>query len=258
MSFDIEYDEKGNVKSPPPIATDLPPEEPVYEDVVEELPEPAHAAPQEPTFEKPDMQKSFSDLRRAKENAERERDEYRRMFEERNRQSQMPPQPEEDLSYNIQDDDLVEGRTLSKVDKKIRRLEQEIAQQRNFNQQIVIENKLKAQYPDFDSVVSRENVDRLESEYPEILYTLRSGTDLYAQGVSAYTMIKKLGIVPDDGLSSLNRIKSNTSKPRTATSIQSQKGDSPLTKANPFAEGLTEELKAQLLKDMNAAIRNKR
>ncbi len=248
MSFDVEYDEKGNVKSPPPTPVIEETEE-IAEDIVEELPEEAHAAPQED----PQIKKSWAELRKAKEQAERERDEYRRMYE---RQA-TPPPVEEDLSFNINDDDLVEGRTLSKVDKKIRRLEQEVAQQRTMNQQILVENRLKSQYPDFDQVVSRDNVDRLEAEYPEILYTLRQGTDLYAQGVSAYTMIKKLGIVPDDGLTSLNRIRANTSKPRTATSIQSQKGDSPLSKANPFAEGLTEELKAQLLKDMNAAIRNK-
>ena len=157
----------------------------------------------------------------------------------------------------MNDDDIVEGRTVSKVNKKIQNLERKLAQYEAQNPQATIENKLRQQYPDFDQVVSRSNVDILQTEYPEILQTLRSGTDMYAQGVSAYTMIKKLGIVPDDGITNLSRIRANTAKPRTATSIQSQKGDSPLTKANPFAEGLTEELKAQLLKDMNAAIRNK-
>ncbi len=257
MSFEVLYDGQGNVKSPPPTGDVVqeplvPVEEPVYEDYVEELPEEAQAAP-----EMKPAEKSWAELRRKADSAERERDELRRQLEEANRRTYIPPQPEEDLSYTINDDDLVEGRQLSKVDKKIRRLEQQLAEQQAFNNQRAIEAKLKSDYPDFEAVVSVDNVNKLQREYPEIFRTLQSAQDMHAQAVSAYTMIKKLGIVPDDDFSSLNRIRANTAKPRTAAGIQSQKGDSPLSKANPFSEGLTEDLKAQLWKDMQSAIRNK-
>lgn len=254
MSFEVKYDEKGNVVSPPPVV-----EEPeVVEDVVEELPDPAYADATQATeateqkFNKPEMDKSWAELRRKAESAERERDELRRALEARNQTNE----PEEDLSINVNDDDLVEGRTVSKVDKKLRKLEEKLQQYEYNAYQTSIQNRLISEYPDFNDVVSLDNVNRLKEEYPQIFNTLRAGNDIYSQGVSAYTMIKKFGIAPDDGMSQIrSRIDKNIAKPRSVATIASQKGDTPLAKANPFSEGLTEDLKAALLKEMNAAAR---
>lgn len=257
MSFDVKYDEKGNVISPAPIAEEQPtsayyaqpevPEEPEAQQEIEESTQEVEQPAQKPNS----AQESFARLRQKAEAAERRAAELERQL------AAQQQEPEEDLSISMNDDDLAEGRHLTKVDKKIRKLEAKLSQYEQYNNQLAIENRIKAQYPDFNDVVSVENVQRLQDEYPEILATLRSSQDMYAQGVSAYTMIKKLGIVPDDGMASLNKIKSNTAKPRTAASISTQRGETPLAKANPFAEGLTPELKAALLKEMNDAMRNK-
>ena len=47
----------------------------------------------------------------------------------------------------------------------------------------------------------------------------------------------------------------NAQKPRPLTSISPQQGDSPLSKANAFANGLTPELQAQLLKEMKQSMK---
>ena len=114
--------------------------------------------------------------------------------------------------------------------------------------------RLKTQYPDFDNIVSRENLESLRLAYPEIAQTINSSSDLYSQAVSAYTMIKKLGIgVEDSFIEEKAAIQRNAAKPKPLASINPQQGDSPLSKANAFATSgkLTDELKAQMLKEMN-------
>ena len=50
-----------------------------------------------------------------------------------------------------------------------------------------------------------------------------------------------------------SKARENHAKPRPISSIGAQEGDGPLSKANAFANGLTDELKQQLLKEMQEA-----
>jgi hypothetical protein len=137
-------------------------------------------------------------------------------------------------------------------------LEDQIKQYQQQSQLQTTEARLKAQYPDFDSVVSRENVELLKDRHPEIAYTLQQGQDLYATGVSAYTLIKKLGIQQEQTYEVDKQLaQRNAAKPRPLTSVAPQQGDSPLSRANAFANGLTDELKIQLRKEMAEAMKNK-
>ena len=85
-----------------------------------------------------------------------------------------------------------------------------------------------------------------------------SSNDLYSTAVSAYTMIKNLGIAPkgDDFMVQKAQAQKNAAKPKPLASVNPQQGESPLSKANAFANGLTDDLKAQLLKEMYAARRD--
>ena len=115
----------------------------------------------------------------------------------------------------------------------------------------VVESKIKSQYADFDSVVTKENIELLKMTYPEIATTMLSTPDLYNKAVSAYTLIKRLGIQPEEQETpDQRRIQANASRPRSVASVAPQSGDSPLARANAFANGLTDELKAQLYKEM--------
>ena len=46
------------------------------------------------------------------------------------------------------------------------------------------------------------------------------------------------------------KVKTNIYKPHPAASLSPQPGDNPLTRANAFADGLTDQLKEQLRKEM--------
>lgn len=212
---------------------------------------------QEPSEEvKPDSkEQNFSALREKSERIERERDELARTLKQI--QSSITPkvqeeQPIEDLS--LDPDDFVEGKHLKKLQKQILDLQKQTAAQNKVSQEVAIEARLKAQYADFNKVVTAQTLGSLHNTHPEIAATINSSTDLYNKAVSAYTIIKKLGIYVEDNFAKdRSRAQINASKPKPLASVSPQQGDTPLSKANAFANGLTEELKEQMRREMAEA-----
>lgn len=194
-----------------------------------------------------DKDRNFAALREKSIQAQRERDaamaELQRLKE---------AQQKQELSTahkpTLDPDDLVEARYL---DEKIKELKDEL---KGYQTKITYESqeaKLKAEFPDIESVVSQENLQTLSQLYPELADSIRSNSNLYSKGKAAYTLIKKMGIHQEDKYSSeKERIAQNSNKPRPLTSLNAQEGNSPLSRANIFAEGLTPELKKQLYKEM--------
>ena len=212
-----------------------------------------------------DAKKSFRELAAAKKRAERERDEYFARLQEleskpAHRQSATTPkeQFEEDEEFHLGADDIAEGKHISKVDsraqKKIKALEERLSKYEAKTAEERAETALRTKYADFDKVVSHDNVAMLTEAYPELARTLHSTDDLYTKAVSAYTLIKKFGIYQESPFNSEKAVAlKNVVKPRPLTSVSPQQGDTALSRANAFANGLTDELKTQLLKEMQAS-----
>lgn len=226
-----------------PTLQDLP-EVPLDESPVEET-QPQVAEQEQPIQEaaapqKTSEQRNFDALRQAKEAAEHERDTYRRQLEAQRQQQQPQPQKQTVLG----DDDLVEGRHIKAADERYKKIEIQLRQE-------LTETRLKVQFPDFDSVVNSDTVAQLKTAYPELAATLSQSTDFYNTGVSAYTLIKKLGIYDGKDHSSNQKIvQDNSAKPRPLSSVSPQQGESALSHANAFAGGLTPELKKKLNLEM--------
>lgn len=228
-------------------------EQPEIQEVQQETPieqVPVEAVQPQPQPENQNVRQ----LRQAKERAERERDDLLQRMQEQERlrtqsQPQTPSQDDEDIS--IGQDDLVEGKHLSKVGRKLKKLEQELAQYKQQSTASVAEARIKAQYPDFDKVVTKETVSAFCEAYPELAHTINSSTDLYNTASSAYTLIKKFGIYQEDNYSQDRQLaQTNAAKPKPLAAVAPQSGNSPLSQANAFANGLTDDLKKQLLKEM--------
>lgn len=205
-------------------------------------------------------ERNFKAMREIKERTERERDEALRRLQEYEQRSNTQAQPqqvsEDDDDISLGPDELAEGKHLSKVGKKIKKLEQQIHNYQQQSQTVAIESRLKSEYPDFDKIVSKTNIDLLKEMHPHIANTLNSASDLYSKAVSAYTLIKSLGIHVEDTFQQDRQLaQKNASKPRPLTSVSPQQGDSPISRANAFANGLTEDLKVQLRKEMEEARR---
>lgn len=220
-------------------------------------PEPVAQEPQEESFQA----KNFKELRKKALEMQRERDEYAKRVAEYeahiaslsgNKQQEYPQEEDEDIS--LAPDELAEGKHLSKVGRKIKRLEEQLKTYQQSAHESAIETRIKTQFPDFDAIVNKENIEALRLMEPSLAQTINTTPDLYHKAVSTYTLIKKLGIAVDGQYDAdKQRALKNAAKPRALASVSPQQGESPLQRANAFANGLTEELKAQLLKEMIAA-----
>jgi len=205
-----------------------------------------------------DKEENFRKLREKTERLEKERDEAIRLAEAYYKKvspSDDPKKTEEedaddDTPFSINDDDLVEGKHLNKFQKKILRLENQIKKYEQQTKEATTEAKLKATYSDFDSVVSADNIKKLRDQDPELAEAINNTPDIYKKASLAYKMIKKMGIVKDEYSKDREIAKRNTSKPKPSAVVSPQTGDTPLSKANSFANGLTEDLKKQLRLEM--------
>jgi len=275
MSFEMKYDKNGMpIKGQEPVIQEEPtpevatsPEENLQQETqvseeVDNTPEEnlqQETKISEPTQPvKPSKEDNLKILRERSERLERERDEAVRVAQDL--QSKMQPktiEPEEDLNVNLNPDDFVEGKHLSKVDKKIRKLEEQVKQYQQKATEISLEAQLRTQYPDFDKVVTKENIDALRLSDPDIADAIYYTPDIYKKASLAYKMIKKLNIGQEDVYSKDREIaQRNAAKPKPVNIVSPQQGESPLSKANAFADGLTDELKLQLRKEMENARKN--
>lgn len=243
----------------------------VEEQVIEQPPQEQqpieqHVSSEEQPQESPHKKtpaESFSELKAKADRHARERDEYAQKIREYERilqqqQQTAQPQKQEQPQLNIGADDIAEGKHIIQLQQELQEMKRQQQEAYQKNMLAMTESRLKAQYNDFDKVVSSENLQLLSYTYPELAHTLNSATDIYSKAVSAYTMIKQMGIYKNDIYDAdKKRVQENSMKPRLSPAVNVNQGDTPLSKAHMFAEdGLTPELKQQLLKEMVAA-RNK-
>jgi hypothetical protein len=228
----------------------------------------AKPQPKSPVEAKDRANSRIRELAERNKKIEQERDELMRMvlMQQQQQQVQQPvkqPEPkyeEPELEdFDLEDDALVEGKAMRKMHENMKAMSKQLKhyQQQTLESQAkaaesITEAKIKAAYPDFDSVVSTENINAFKAQYPELANTLYANTDLYSKAVSAYTLIKQFGIhkspvIDNDRIRALK----NANKPRPLTSVNPQQGDTPLSKANAFANGeFTTEDSKRLYREM--------
>jgi hypothetical protein len=214
-------------------------------------PQVAQAAPEQET----PQQRNFKALREQAIRLEQEKQEMARQLAA---YQQQKPQESIEQDDNLAPDALIEKRHLSRYDKKIQRLEEQLKQYQEQSVSLSAENQLKNKYPDFDAIVNKDNLEMLKLTYPELAQTIYNNPDLYTKGASAYTIIKQMGISLNSQTDvDKERAIKNANKPRPLASVGSSQGnDSPLQRANAFANGLTDDLKAQLHREMIESMKN--
>ena len=152
--------------------------------------------------------------------------------------------PEEELSP----DDLLTVAQLHKVNsKRDEPLIREFMKQK--------EEILRLRYPDLDQVLSTENLELFEQQEPELAETLTAlQGDPIKMRVAAYKMVKKT--LHKDTPPSMEKTKAeiNSKKPVSVQSVGNGKG-SVIGNISAFENGLTPDLKKQLYKEMQDAIK---
>ena len=233
---------------------EVPQVEPTVSDAPAIEPEIAQAAPAE---QETPQQRNFKALRDQARQLEQEKAELARQLASYQQQQQQQQESIEE-NDNLAPDALIEKRHLSRYDKKIRNLETQLKQYQDQSVATSAELQLKTKYADFDAIVNKDNLEMLKLTYPELAQTIYNNPDLYTKGASAYTIIKQMGIAPGvQNDQDRARAEKNLAKPRPLASVSAAQGnDSPLQRANAFANGLTDELKAQLYKETIESIKN--
>lgn len=116
------------------------------------------------------------------------------------------------------------------------------------------EMRLKNQFTDFDSVVTKENLEKLAAQKPSLYRTIISSPDVYDKGYTAYEMIKSSGIIADQYQELDRRVEDNRAKPRSAANAAPQSGETPLARVGDYDRRvLTEERKDQLRRQVELA-----
>lgn len=226
--------------------------------VLTELPTQPSAEPTESP-----QQMRFRELREAKLRAEWERDDYARRLREAQQQHIQPQKIEEDEDYGVSPEDILDGKQLAKVMKKERernerRTQELLRQQQQAFAANVVENRLRAEMPDIDSVVNNETVAQLKQQYPELAQSLAANTDTYSQMKSAYTLMRKLGIGQQaqptyDFSADKMKIAQNLAKPKPIQTVS--KRQSPLAQAEGGDGYLTEEMRTAIWKETQKYLR---
>jgi hypothetical protein len=219
--------------------------EEIQQEAVVQAPEDNHS-PEVPQVS--DKEKNFNRLRETKEQLERENRELKQSLNQHIQKA--TPQPvQQDEELKIGDDDLVEGKVVKQLFRELKNLKSSHEQERLST----IPERLKTKFSDFDRVVTQENIEKLKHSEPELYTSITSGSDLYAKGVSAYKTLKALGYVEEDPYKAQKEVvQTNHNRPVSAQAIR---GQGALSEANMFAKGLTPELRVQLQKEMEEAIK---
>lgn len=191
--------------------------------------------------------RNFKALREKALQAERERDELLRMLQEE-RVKQGKPADIEDDSDDIPDD-FVEGKHLKKYVKEIKGLKKELNELKQRTSLEITDARLKAECPDFNKVLTDENVAQFKEEHPELAASiLNSKADPYSIAKSMYKTMKKFGIYVEDNYAQEKQaVQKNINKIKPSTSAGVRQGDTALSRAGEYvAEELTAERKAAL------------
>lgn len=199
----------------------------------------------------PTLEENIARMRERYEQLQRENETMRNHIEQQQKQQQSKKEEEWDIS----DDDLIEGKHLRKIAQKSKSEMEQIKKEIEAQRILLAEARLKTTMPDYDDVVNDKNVKILIERYPRYAEIIKNiNHDTYEQGSTAYNLIKDLGISRAKEFEGDHaKAQENLGKPRPVSTI-AQQGSSPLSKANAFAGGLTEDLKKQLwqetLRDM--------
>jgi len=175
----------------------------------------------------------------------RERDEYIARIKG---QEQASSKEEE---INLSEDDLP---TYGHVKKAWKKGKKEMVDEiRREVRAEIAQSTLKLRYPDYDDIVTSENIEILKNQKPELAATLASASDPYAQAVAVYDALKMIGAdVPKRNSLEKEKALKNAQKPLSVNAVAKQ---SAIGQAHIFENGLTPELKKQLRKEMEDARR---
>lgn len=234
-------------------------EEETQDSVIEETAPPTESAEQ-PALQEQSVQaqeRQISDQEYNWNEARKRMRELERRAEEQDDliqrlQGQREQQPLEDDLSKLSDDDIVTAKQAKILAKKMaRQVAEETFKER---EAATVDERVKSKYPDFENVVTRESIELLKQQDPELAQSLYAlAQDPYAQAIAAYKMLRKQGIgeVATQHPSKARAIE-NAKKP---VSVQAVGKSSAIGNVSRFENGLSQDEKDALYLEMRECAR---
>lgn len=206
----------------------------------------AEPQPQQKETQGGEKDSNWRALRDRVESAERRSQELERIVQMNMNQQQVTKIEIEDNEddIDISDDALIEGKHLKKYIKSLKQeLKSNKKQSEYHNRQMMAnqaEMMLKNKFSDFDTVVNKENIEKLAAKNPVLHRSLYANTDVYDFGYTAYELIKNSGIVNTQNSNNTQyeeidrRVEENKGKPRSSASVSPQTADRPLARVGDY------------------------
>jgi len=211
-------------------------------------------------------QESWKYLREERERLERRLDQERKEKEElirymqQQQVNQQQPEPVE-AEYQAPDDEYLEGKDLNKYHQQMKlKLDRESKARQDMEKrmyEMMVQQQLMFDLPDYKQVFTADNLDRLEKMNPDLAKSLLSNPDPRSKRKATYDAIKAL-VVPNkknevieaEYKAQSEKVSKNFAKPLPTTGSIGSATTSPLSKANAFSDGnLTQERKDELFSD---------
>jgi len=195
-----------------------------------------------------DAEYNWAEMRRKMQEKDQQIDELKKQFSEISNRT--PTSEEEDELAKLAEDDILTVAQAKKLAQKMaRNVAEDVIKKR---EAATVEERIQLKFPDYAEIVSKENIELLKQTEPELAQSLYHMPDPYQQAIAAYKLLKR--IAKKDEAPSLQKRKAeeNSQKPLSVNAVTKQ---SAIGNAHLFENGLTKELKTQLWKEMQEAMK---
>lgn len=176
-----------------------------------------------------------------------------------NQQQYAPSQPSADLNLGLEDGDIIEYKHVKQLlQAERKRNDEHIARLNQQSEEQMAEQRLKAQYADFEQVLTKDNMETLRMIDPEAHASIVSNPTIYGKAKTAYNIIKRFGIVDNttDYSAADRRAEQNRPKTKAAATMAPQTNDSPLSRTSDYDRRvLTDSDRERIMKAVEEAKR---
>lgn len=164
--------------------------------------------------------------------------------------TRVEPPVDDEIDKMASDDIVTKAQAEKLAHKMATKIANDIIKQR---EAATVDERLQAKFSDFNEIVTKENIELLKQNEPELAFSLSHNPDPFAQGIAAYKLLKKLEIgSPPVNTADKERATKNAQKPLSANAVTRS---SALGNAHLFENGLTTDLKKQLWDEMKQAMK---
>ncbi len=200
-----------------------------------------------------DRDKNWKAMRDRAESAERRARELEQIYTQQQQQ-------QSSTLDDLDDDDYMDGRKYKARERALKeQLEsqkKELERQKQDSESMKLrlaEDRIRAQFKDFDTVVNDDNLEKLSKIKPSAYRSIASNPDVMDRAEMAYEMIQQYNIAKKE-TDIDKKIEDNRNKPRSSATSSGQVGDTPLAKLGDYDRRvLTNDRKDQLRRQVYEA-----